>query len=55
MQMFQPYATTYGMLLTITSLFSCVRLENYKNINMEHPSLLRTEGMLLLPSAPPAR
>lgn len=54
MQMFQPYATTYGTLLTITSLFSCVRLQNHKNINTECPSLLRTEGVSLLPSAPPA-
>lgn len=53
--MFQPYATTYGTLLTITSLFSYMRLQNHKNINTECPSLLRTEGVSLLPSAPPAR
>lgn len=55
MQMFQPYATTYGTLLPITGLFSWVRLQNHKNINTECPSLLRTEAVSLLPSAPPAR
>lgn len=55
MQMFQPYATTYGVLLTITSLFSSMRLQTHKNINTECPSLLRTAGVSLLPSDPPAR
>lgn len=52
MQMFQPYATAYGMFLSITSLFFlCKAIKT----NMNCFSQCRTEEVSLIPSFPPVR